>query len=193
MQTASQVAHRARVDPFKKFLATFADTGNVTASCMVAGLSRHQIYRRKKKDAEFAEAWEAALEISVDKLEYVARERSVQGVKEPVYYKGKVVGHVYKPSDRLMELLLKAHRPEKFNPVQKLEHSGGVSIDVVQFGSGNPAPMTIEGQSVQSPGIEAPGIDDQGGVDSEGVPPKFAASQNDEGPHVAKFSDSEPE
>lgn len=205
MQTVSQATHRARVDPFQTFLTTLQDTGNITASCMVAGIQRTTAYRRKEADAEFREAWDAAIEISVDKLEYVARNRAVDGVREPIYYKGDVVGHVHKPSDRLMELLLKAHRPDKFNPVQKLEHSGGVSVSVMQFGAGNiqdNQPVTIE---YPEQGAE---VDDEprhmmstgsahddydGGAISEGGTPKHAASQNDEPCQVAKFSESEPE
>ena len=209
MQTVAQVAHRAREDVNTKFLASLGDSGNMTASCMVAGVSRTEMYRRREKDPELRAAWDAAIEISVDKLELVARNRAIKGVKEPVYYKGAVVGAIHKPSDRLMELLLKAHRPDKFNPVQKLEHSGGVSVSVVQFGGEQGAqPRTIEHQIVSDPGIDsrepssseiehqAPGSplpEDERGGHFAGGTPKPAVAQNDEPPHVVKFADSEPE
>ena len=190
MQTAAQTALRARGEPDALFLATLKDTGNVTAACMVAGFDRSHIYQRKKVDTSFAAAWEAAIEVSVDKLELVARDRALQGVKEPVYYKGYVVGHVHKPSDRLMELLLKAHRPDKFNPVQKLEHSGGVSVAVVQFGApGAVSPVIEHSASTQLPGV-VPGSQIEGGASSDDPTPKLAAPENDEACHVAKFSDS---
>lgn len=213
MQTVAQVAHRARDSVNTKFLATLSDTGNMTAACMVAGISRTEMYRRRDADPALRAAWEAAIEVSVDKLELVARDRALQGVKEPVYYKGDVVGHVHKPSDRLMELLLKAHRPDKFNPVQKLEHSGGVSIAVMQFDGTHTAPgaasRTIEHSplpgaesesasllSAELPSSEVPSAslpdNERGGV-SEGPTPKRAASQNDEPCRVADFSDLKPE
>ena len=198
MQTVSQAAHRARVDPYQTFLSTLQDTGNITASCMVAGLHRRTIYRKKDSDPEFAELWEIAVEIAVDKLEYVARNRALKGVKEPVYYKGYAVGHVYKPSDRLMELLLKAHRPDKFNPVQKLEHSGGVSVSVVQFGGGNiqdNQAVTVEStaqrveEAEENQALSSPLPEDERGGHFAGGTPKHAAAENDEPPHVVKFAD----
>ena len=198
MQTAAQVTHRARAKTYDKFLETFQDTGNVTASCMVAGIDRRSIYRRKKSDAEFAELFDIALEISVDKLEYVARNRALDGVKEPVYYKGDIVGHVYKPSDRLMELLLKAHRPDKFNPVQKLEHSGGVSVSVVQFGADNiqdNQAVTVEStaqrveEAEENQALSSSLPEDERGGHFAGGTPKSVLAENDEPPHVVKFAD----
>jgi len=171
-------------------MATLRDTGNITASCMVAGIHRTTAYRRYEADKAFAALWDSAIEVSVDKLELVARDRALQGVKEPVYYKGKVVGEIHKPSDRLMELLLKAHRPDKFNPVQKLEHSGGVSVAVVQFGApGAVSPVIEHSASTQLPGV-VPGSQIEGGASSDDPTPKLAAPENDEACHVAKFSDS---
>lgn len=213
MQTASQVAHRARVDLKGVFLATLRDTGNITASCMVAGFNRKTAYKWRESDKEFAELWDISLEIAVDKLEYVARNRAIKGVKKPIYYKGELIDHVYEPSDRLMELLLKAHRPDKFNPVQKLEHSGGVTVNLVDFTSGVTQPLTIEGDVVsverEEPGVERcdvgstaqgasmPEGDDldtlfadleRGGL-FEGGTPKLDSRENDEGCHLADFSD----
>ena len=183
--TAAQTALRAREDWSKAFLTCLRDTGNVTAACMVAKIDRANVYRRRERDAEFKAAWEIALEISIDKLEIVARGRAIEGVKEPIYYKGELIDHVYRPSDRLMELLLKAHRPEKFNPVQKLEHSGGVSVAVVQFAA--PQGKVIEHQAHGSESEEI------GGASSEGGTPKLAAAENDEpsdaGLFIENFSD----
>ena len=187
-RTAAHTALRARVDQDAKFLATLRDTGNVTAACMVSGYDRSHIYQRRKTDTAFYTAWEAAIEVSVDKLEIVARNRAIEGHAKDVYYKGDVVGQIHEPSDRLMELLLKAHRPEKFNPVQKLEHSGGVSVAVVQFAA--PQGKVIEHQARGS------GSEEIGGASSEGGTPKLAAAENDEpsstGIFIENFSEQSP-
>ena len=57
-------------------------------------------------------------------LEAEARRRAAIGVDEPVFYKGKVVGHIRKYSDNLLMFLLKAHWPEKFRDNYGVEHSG---------------------------------------------------------------------
>lgn len=98
--------------------------------------------------AEFHEAWTAALEIGNDYLEQEAQRRAVEGYDEPVVHKGiqafvrdpqtgeLELGPDGKPipltvrrySDRLLEVLLKARRPEKFRENMKIEAevTGGV-------------------------------------------------------------------
>jgi len=199
MNSVATVTPRARKRIEHDFLTTLRDSGNITVSCMKAGISRALAYKWRDNDARFRDLWFIAIEISVDKLEYVARNRAVKGTKKPIYYKGELIDHVYEPSDRLMELLLKAKRPEEFNPVQKLEHSGGVSIDVVQFGTNNSAPMTIEHEeqgaiSSTDEAIESTDPSSSiGGALSKTPPPKSRGAQNDEAPHIASFSDSDVE
>ena len=50
----------------------------------------------------------------MDELEAEARRRAVQGVRQPVFHQGKVVGHIRKYSDLLLIFLLKHRRPEIF-------------------------------------------------------------------------------
>lgn len=78
------------------FLTTLRETCNVSASCRAAMIGRTAAYDWRRDDADFAAAWEEAEEEAIDKLEEVARERAIDG------------------SDRMMEILLKAHRPEKY-------------------------------------------------------------------------------
>lgn len=100
--------------------------------------------------AEFHEAWEAALQIGNDYLEQEAQRRAVDGYNEPVVHKGiqafvrdaetgelELDAHgrpipltIRRYSDRLLEVLLKARRPEKFRENMKIEAeiSGGVLV-----------------------------------------------------------------
>lgn len=98
--------------------------------------------------AEFHEAWDAAVDIGNDYLEKEAQRRAVEGYEEPVVHKG-IQAFVRDPntgeleldgngkpipltirrySDRLLEILLKARRPEKFRENVKIEAevTGGV-------------------------------------------------------------------
>ncbi len=148
------VATRARRNVNGIFIETIRETGNMAAACRVAGVSAATMYRRRESNKALAAQWEEALESAVDTLELVARERALNGVKEPVFYKGEIVGEIVKPSDRLMETLLRAHRPDKFNPVQKLEHSGGVEVSIMQFSGGTPMRSTVIGKvSPDSPTV----------------------------------------
>lgn len=78
------------------FIATLRGTGNIRASCQQAGVARSAVYDMKKHNATFAAQWAEAEEEAIEMLELAARQRAMGS------------------SDRLMELLLKAHRPEKY-------------------------------------------------------------------------------
>jgi hypothetical protein len=106
-----------------RFIHALALIPNVAAACRAAGVSRQTAYKHKGEDPEFGAAWATALEESVDRLEQAAFERSVQGVPrtyEHVTYnadgsvKSRVVRTETVYSDRMTEMLLKAHRPERF-------------------------------------------------------------------------------
>jgi len=88
------------------FLATLRDTCNVSASARAARISRTAAYEWRGADPAFAAAWKEAEEEAIDTLEQVARDRAVDG------------------SDRMLEILLKAHRPEKYVERLRNEHSG---------------------------------------------------------------------
>jgi hypothetical protein len=94
--------HRARAT----FLATLAETCNVSESCRAAGIGRTLAYAWRDDDAEFAAAWEQAEQEAVDSLEKVAWDRAMDN------------------SDRMLEILLKAHRPEKYREKQAVELTG---------------------------------------------------------------------
>lgn len=103
------------------FIDTLARTGNVSAAAEAAGQSRAAAYRLRALDPDFAEDWAGALDSAADLLEAEARRRAIEGVPEVIVRAGKIVTDdagqpvtVRHYSDRLLELLLRAHRPERF-------------------------------------------------------------------------------
>lgn len=89
-------------------------TGNVSEAALRAGIERSTAYRLYQSTPDFAEAWDASLEVACDALELEARRRAFLGTQKPVFYKGQECGSIREYSDTLMVVLLKAHRPEKF-------------------------------------------------------------------------------
>ena len=112
------------------FIKHLKQTCNVTASVRVAGGSRKAIYNTRDRDKEFAEEWDSTVAEATDMLEAEARRRAVDGFEEPVYYQGAVVGAVRKYRDRMLELLLKGHAPEKYK--DRVQHSSDVKVNVTE-------------------------------------------------------------
>ena len=110
------------------FLTALAQHGIVTRAATAAGLSRAAVYEQRTKSESFAEDWQNALETAADTLEEEARRRGVDGWEEPVYQGGQIVGTVRKYSDRLLERLLCAKRPEFRNqPVVQVTQGGDLA------------------------------------------------------------------
>lgn len=80
----------------KRFLKLYAETGNVTLACKGCRVNRTLPYWTARHHPDFAEAWKVAEEEAVDALEAEARRRAMDS------------------SDRLLEVMLKAGRPEKY-------------------------------------------------------------------------------
>lgn len=88
------------------FLATLRETCNVSEAARAAKIGRRTAYDWRDADEEFAAAWDDAEDEAVDALEMRARERALDN------------------SDRMMEILLKAHRPDKYVDKLRSEISG---------------------------------------------------------------------
>ena len=135
MQTegSTTMANRTKRTPKKdeKFLAHLAATADVTASAKAAGYSRRSVYEWKETDEVWRDRWEEAWHMGVDALEEEALRRGVEGVLEPVWYNGEIVGHRRKYSDNLLMFMLKGRRPETFRDNASIEHSGqtGAPLD----------------------------------------------------------------
>lgn len=113
------------------FLRVYRECGVVGTTCRHLGLSRDWYYREREKDKAFAAAADAAFQDAVDDAEYELRRRAIEGVVEPVLFKGQPVyrrdpetGDLlrdengdYIPvtvsirSDRLLEVYTRSHRP----------------------------------------------------------------------------------
>ncbi len=94
---------------------------NITVVAKTMGMSPTTIRNHMKSDEDFDNQVRDAMECGYDLMEEEARRRAVDGVEKPVYYKGKKVeGGVREYSDQLLMFILKAYRPKRFNPGQKL-------------------------------------------------------------------------
>jgi hypothetical protein len=106
------------------FLAALKGHGIVRLACQQAQIERRNVYAYRDKDEDFAKLWEEAIEEATDTLVAIARQRAMQG------------------SDRLLEFLLRSHRPEvyreRFDVAQKVNHDFVVDItEAISFTTGD--------------------------------------------------------
>ena len=96
----------------KKFLELLAQTGRVSEAARYVGYTNTAFLQRvRREDEDFAAEWELALAAAADHLADVAIERAENGVLEPQYYKGEVVGHKVNYSDGLLMFVLRKLDP----------------------------------------------------------------------------------
>ena len=107
-------AKRARKTKQSAFLEAFRGTGTINGAARKTHIDHGSHYRWLQQDPEYAAAFEEANEDAADELEQEARRRALDGIDEPVYYRGERVGSIRKYSDHLLMLLLMAKRPEQF-------------------------------------------------------------------------------
>ncbi|WP_417321877.1 hypothetical protein [Erythrobacter aureus] len=115
----------------RQFIELLAETGSVRAACRRLGVGEHHIYklRNHPEAASFRKAWEAALDLGIARIEDVAMDRALNGVEEPVYHRGELVGTRRAYNDRLLMFMLRNRAPERFaegkpramNAVDKME------------------------------------------------------------------------
>ena len=100
---------REKLDAFIEWLAR---TGSVTAAAEAAGLARTQVYERRRTHKRFAQAWSKALSLGVDGLHDKAMNRAMEGDERPIVRNGELVATDRRYDNRLLQFLLKAHKPE---------------------------------------------------------------------------------
>jgi hypothetical protein len=156
------MAARTKLTPErqKEFLELFSKTGNCALSARAIGVNRNSIWYLRERDEAFDEDYKEAEAIALGLLEEEARRRALEGVERPIYQQGNLVGYERVYSDRMLEILLKAHDPQKYRDNQPAD-PGGVVINLVQFNGeqpralpAGPMPVTIDAKAevvVQAP------------------------------------------
>lgn len=98
----------------KTFLETLGETANVRAAALKAGKSACGVYALRRRDAEFARAWDDALSGAMDELEAIALDRVRNGVEKTVVRGSGTKVTIREYSDRLLMFMLSRRRPEAY-------------------------------------------------------------------------------
>lgn len=114
----------APLSPLKRaFLTAYAASGcNVTAAARACNMWARTHYRWLKEDGaddnnpnEYGEWFAIAHQAGIERLEREADRRATDGVDEPIYHLGQLVGFKRKYSDVLLIFRLKALAPDRYN------------------------------------------------------------------------------
>jgi hypothetical protein len=109
------------------FFETLAATGSVSQAATACGLSRQALYayRNRADVPAFREAWDIAMGCAINILGDIAFSRAVDGVEEPVFWKGQLVGTRRRYNDNLLLTLLRVRDPCGFAPQSDIKHWAG--------------------------------------------------------------------
>jgi hypothetical protein len=93
----------------RAFIEALADTGSVSTACRMVNMASEGAYalRRQPGAEAFRRAWEAALDMGVQRLKDEAFERAMNGQLVPVFVGGKLLGYRRKKNDRLLMFCLR--------------------------------------------------------------------------------------
>ena len=88
----------------------------VEEACRRVGMSRTSAdnLRRRPCGMQFRQAWEAALDYSLYRIEEEVFGRARHGVARPVFYRGEQVGEYRHFDERLTMFLLRTRRPRRY-------------------------------------------------------------------------------
>lgn len=100
------------------FVEALSETACVVEAARIVGMSTVSAYalRRLPRAHHFRAAWDAALDMGVQRLEQAALGRALNGVPRPIFYQGEQVGEWREYDERLAMFLLRYRRPARFGP-----------------------------------------------------------------------------
>jgi len=94
----------------EQFVATLADTCNVTLAAASIERSIANVYKWRSKDAGFRAAWDRALAVGYSRLELMLLERALHGVEKVVVARDGSSSVMREYPDRVALTLLRMHR-----------------------------------------------------------------------------------
>ncbi len=122
----------------RRLVAALQETGIVRAACEASGIAKRNHFYWMQMYPRYRAMTRQALREAAEKLEMEARKRAIEGVVESTHTKRDAKGNVVavhvvrRYSDRLLELLLKAHMPRKYRERSSVEVSGKIQHEEME-------------------------------------------------------------
>lgn len=113
------------------YLSVLQATGEKVLARAEVGVHGWTVSKLRESDPKFREAEEEAMRLYRAGIAEEIHRRAIDGVKEPIYWQGKVVGWIVRYSDTLLKFHAKRHIPEYRDSLkidQKTAVSGSVDL-----------------------------------------------------------------
>lgn len=110
----------------KQFMRAFLRYGVISMACRAARITRQSYYNWMQSGggeevSAFSRAFRLVEQMTVERAEAAMLLRGINGWDEPVFYRGRIVGHVRKFSDEMLKLALRSMKPEKYSDRKQVE------------------------------------------------------------------------
>lgn len=117
----------------RAYLVALSASPSLNDAASAAGIDRTTgwLWRRDERDSAFQAALARARTLGLEAAVSEAWRRAIEGVEEPVYQGGRLVGTIMRKSDTMLIFMLKGEFPEKYR--ERYEHAGvnGGPIELV--------------------------------------------------------------
>lgn len=110
------------------FFEGFSQYGIISDACRLAGVPISLVQTLRKSDKAFAQRFEDTREEVRDKVRRALMERSIDGVVEPVYQLGKLVGYTIVHDNKLLMFVAERLLRDEFHLSEKMEITQGAPI-----------------------------------------------------------------
>ncbi|MEE4153753.1 MAG: hypothetical protein V2I27_06305, partial [Erythrobacter sp.] len=121
-------------DVQRAFIAQLAATGIVKDAARHVGRSIEALYKlRQRPGAEgFRQAWDAALDRSMTRLEDTALARALQGEERPVFARGELIGTTRHFNDALVMFFLRSRLPQRYGAIAQALAPGDPAYEALK-------------------------------------------------------------
>ena len=102
--------------------------GNQNAACAKVGVNFATHYYHRKHDEVYAEKVEQAIQEACQEVEEAITHRAIDGVDEPIYFQGQLVGYKKAYSDNLLMERARALLPERYGKRQDVNINQNISV-----------------------------------------------------------------
>jgi len=111
-QVRGRVHLASRPELWDEYLHALAETGRYGAAAAAVGCHYNSAYKLRNENKEFATLCDEALELYRGRVAAEIHRRAIDGVDEPVYWQGQLVGYKRVYSDTLLLAHARARIPE---------------------------------------------------------------------------------